>query len=345
MFDDLVGNERVKEVLRRMLRQGRVPGALLFTGEAGLGKSLFALELARAINCRTPRGVDACGKCPSCTRTGKFVFPAHDDRDAHKKVVWSEHKDVGMLRPYNRNILVDAVRDLETESNFRPAEGRARVFLIEGAERLNDSSSNALLKTLEETPPTTHIILITDRHAGLLQTIRSRCQVIRFAPLGVDELEKHLVENRIRAGEEARLAAHLASGRPGLAIELNLDDYRARREWALGIVEALVESGDRAKLLRAAEELSDAKSKDEFEPRLDALETLTRDIWILSNDGANARIVNYDMRERLDALSRKLRPTRAASWMARVEELRGKLEVNVNRRVAADALLLAMSFD
>lgn len=345
MFDDLLGNARVKEALRRMLREGRVPGALLFTGEAGLGKNLFALELARALNCRTPRGVDACGACSSCTRTGKFLFPAHDDRDAHKKIVWSEHRDVGLVRPYNRNILVDAVRDLETESNFRPAEGRARVFLIEGAERLNDSSSNALLKTLEETPATTHIILITDRHAGLLRTIRSRCQVIRFAPLGVGELERHLVESRRRASEEARMAAHLAGGRPGLAFDLNLDVYCARREWALAVVEALLETGDRARLLRAAEELSDAKSKEEFEPRLDVLETLIRDLWLLSNDGAEARIVNYDLRERLAALSRDLLPRRAARWMARVEELRGKLEVNVNRRVAADALLLAMTYD
>ncbi|HEX7958034.1 MAG TPA: hypothetical protein VF508_13890, partial [Pyrinomonadaceae bacterium] len=123
MFDSLVGNERAKEILRRMLGQGRVPGALLFAGEAGLGKRLFALELARALNCRARRGVEACGVCPVCERVGRFQFPAADDRDEHKKVIWSEHRDVGVVRPYNRNILVDAVRDLERESNFRPVEG------------------------------------------------------------------------------------------------------------------------------------------------------------------------------------------------------------------------------
>ena len=66
MFDRLVGNERAKETLRRMLRQGRVPGALLFAGDEGLGKQLFALELARALNCRARRGVEACGVCPTC---------------------------------------------------------------------------------------------------------------------------------------------------------------------------------------------------------------------------------------------------------------------------------------
>src|SRR5215218_5209305 len=200
MFDSLIGNERAKETLRKMLRLGRVPGALLFVGEEGLGKRSFALELARALNCKDRRGVEGCGACPACERIVKFQYPAADDKDEFKKVIWSEHRDVGMVRPYNRNILVDAVRDLERESNFRPAEGAARVFIIEQAECHNppaankDSAANALLKTLEEASPTTHIILITSRPSGLLPTIRSRCQTVRFAPLAPEELESFLVK-------------------------------------------------------------------------------------------------------------------------------------------------------
>src|SRR5688500_15782641 len=120
MFDTLVGNERAKQTLRRMLGQGRVPSALLFAGEEGLGKKLFALELARALNCRSRRGVEACGACPACARVGRVQWPASDDKDAHEKVIWTDHRDVGFVRPYNRNILVKAVRDLERECNFRP---------------------------------------------------------------------------------------------------------------------------------------------------------------------------------------------------------------------------------
>src|SRR5687768_7016794 len=101
MFDSLIGNERAKESLRRMLRLGRVPGALLFAGDEGLGKKLFALELARALNCTARAGVEACGSCPACARVGKFQLPAEDDREAHKKVIWSEHKDVGLVIPYS----------------------------------------------------------------------------------------------------------------------------------------------------------------------------------------------------------------------------------------------------
>ncbi|HJQ32866.1 MAG TPA: DNA polymerase III subunit delta' [Pyrinomonadaceae bacterium] len=346
MFDTLFGNERAKETLRRMLKRGRVPGALLFAGEEGLGKKLFALELARALNCTSRRGVEACGVCPACVRIGKFQLPASDDREEHKKVIWSEHRDVGLVRPYNRNILVDAIRDLERESNFRPVEGAARVFLVEHAESMNESASNALLKTLEESPPTSHIILITPRPAGLLPTIRSRCQTVRFAPLAAEELERQLVKTKKRAGEEARLAAQLSGGRPGVALGLNLDEYRARREAMLGVVEALAASGgDRARLLRAAEELGDAKNKDEYEPRLDALEILVRDLWLLSLGAAEAQLVNRDLRESLARMAASLRPARAARWLTRIEDLRGQLAVNVNRRAATDALFLSMSSD
>src|ERR1043165_5043631 len=215
MFDTLVG-------------QGRVPGALLFAGEEGLGKRLFAVELARALNCRARRGVEACGVCPSCKRVGRFA-PPPSERHAYKKGLWSEHADVGRVLPFNRNIYVEAIRDLERECNFRPVEGAARVFLIEDAGHLNDASSNALLKTLEEATPTTHLVLIPSRPASLLPTIRSRCQVVRFAPLAVEELEGYLIKTHRRAGEEARLAAHLAPARPGVALGLNLDTSRARR--------------------------------------------------------------------------------------------------------------------
>ena len=345
MFDSLVGNERAKETLRRMLRQGRVPGALLFAGEEGLGKKLFALELARALNCRSRRGVEACGVCPACARTGRIRPPAPDDKDEYKKLIWSEHRDVGVVLPYNRNIYIEAVRDLERESNFRPAEGSARVFLVENAENLRDASANALLKTLEEAPPTSHIILITSRPAGLLPTIRSRCQTVRFAPLAPEELEGHLVREGKRAGGEARLATQLSGGRPGPALGLNLDAYRARRDAMLAVVEALASAGDRVRLLRAAEELGDAKNKEEYEPRLDALEILVRDLWLLSLGGGESQLVNRDLRERLARLADGLRPARAARWLSRIEELRGQLAFNVNRRAATDALFLSMSAD
>ena len=75
MFDHLTGNQRVKDILRRMLKDGRVPGPLLFAGDGGIGKKLFALELAKALNCQTPKGVEACDRCSSCVRIRQLEVP------------------------------------------------------------------------------------------------------------------------------------------------------------------------------------------------------------------------------------------------------------------------------
>jgi DNA polymerase-3 subunit delta' len=343
MFDRLVGNKSAKDVLRRMLAQGRVPGALLFAGEESVGKFQFAVELAKALNCLHPRGAEACDKCSACLRIPRFAPPPTEDNERGRHIAWSAHQDVGVLRLEKSVIRVEQAREVERESNYRPREGRARVFIIDPAEKLNDNAANALLKTLEDFAPTSHLILVTSRPASLLPTIRSRCQMIRFAPLDTAEIEAHLVRHKLRGGEDARLVARLARGRLGEALELNPDVHREHRALMLGVLESLLASpADVARLLRATEELSDAKRKDDFASQLDALSTLIHDAWLLSLD-AGAEIVNDDIRERLARLAADLTNARASRWLAQVEELRARLAVNVNRRAATDALFLSMA--
>jgi DNA polymerase-3 subunit delta' len=343
MFSTLIGNDRGKEALRRMLEARRVPGALLFAGEEGVGKRRFALELAKALNCRTPVGVEACGHCPACVRAEEFEFPSSEDKDAHKKIIWSAHPDIGMAISYKRAILVDAMRDLEREANFRPYEGAARIFLIEEADKLNEASSNALLKTLEEPPATSHIILITSRPAALLPTIRSRCQTLRFSPLKPAEIEAHLLKTKKISREDARLLARVAAGSVGRALGTDLEEYREQRDEMLGVLNALVLTNDRVSLLRASEEITDAKRKDEYEPRLDVLETLIRDVWSLALQAAPERVVNEDIRPQLEKIAARVEGRRAARWITEIERHRERLDVNINRKVATDALFLAMT--
>src|SRR5881392_1282239 len=118
MFSTLIGNEEVKQALRQLLTGGRVPGSLLFTGESGIGKKLFALELAKALNCRNRVGVEACDECSSCTRISRSTFPPFSDVDDDKeRMIWSEHADVAMARAYKNIIRVPVMRELEREAN------------------------------------------------------------------------------------------------------------------------------------------------------------------------------------------------------------------------------------
>ena len=343
MLDQLTGNERVKKLLKRILEARRLPGALLFAGEDAIGKKLFALEIAKALNCRSPRGVEGCGQCPSCVRIGKFNYPQSSESDDWKEIIWTDHADVGMVVAPKRVLLVEQMRLIEREANYRPYEGKARVFLIEDADKLNDASANALLKVLEEPPHTSHIVLLTSRPAMLLPTIRSRCQMIRFSPLTAAEIETHLVRNKIASPNEARIRARVARGSLGRAVAQDLDSFNEQRKAMLQVLQALSISEDRIQLLRSAEELNEAKYKDEYESRLDILETLIRDAWILSLRTPDESIVNEDLLPQLKKISGSLDRRRPSGWISQIEEMREQLIVNINRKAATDALFLTMA--
>jgi DNA polymerase III subunit delta' len=343
MFDQLTGNDRVKQLLRRMLGSGRVPGALLFSGEEGVGKKLFAVEIAKALNCRTPHGVEACGKCPACLRMSRFNFPQSEDSEDWKKIIWTDYGDVGMVVAPKRVLLVEQMRHIEAEANFRPFEGKARVFIVDDADKLNEPSANALLKTLEEPPTTSHIILITSRPAMLLPTIRSRCQAIRFSPLTTAEIEQHLLKNKLATAAEAGLRARAGNGSIGRALAGDLESFKERRDAMLQVLTALAITGDHSRLLRLAEEMNEARHKDEYEFGLELLETLIRDALMLSLGVDSARVINADVLPQLQKISEKIDSRSATSWITRIEELREQLIVNVNRKPATDALFLSMA--
>jgi DNA polymerase III subunit delta' len=343
MFDELTGNSRVKEVLRRMLKNGRVPGSFLFSGEEGIGKKLFALEIARALNCRTPVNIEACGNCPSCTRIARLNYPEREDSDDWNQIIWSDHPDVGIVIAPKRVLRVQQMRQIEREANFRPFEGKARVFLIDEADKLNDASANALLKILEEPPPSSYIILLTSRPAMLLPTIRSRCQIIRFAPLAPADIESHLNRNKLADKTTAQLRARAAAGSIGRALAGDIETFNDQRKAMLKVLNALVVSNDRAQLLRSAEQLNEAQYKEEFEDRLEVLETLIRDAWMLSLDADSDRLVNVDLLPELEKISRQMNPSDGASWILLIEDMREQLIVNINRKVATDSLFLTMA--
>lgn len=343
MFKKLIGNNQVKEILRRFVANGRVPNSLMFAGDEGVGKRQFALELAKALVCTDPTDGEACEVCPACLRADSFKFPKSDDKDAHKRVIWSDHPDVGTIIAYNRNILVDAIRHLESEANFQPYEANSRFFIIDDADKMNDASSNALLKTLEEPPSTSHIFLITSRPDSLLPTIRSRCQTLRFAPVSTEEIEKYLIDERAFTHDEAKLSARLARGSIGRAVTIDVEKFKTRREKMLSAIRNVIETGDVAALLRISEEMNDAKNKEHFEENLDILQSLVHDVWTVKISGDAARIVNTDLAAGLAHLAAESGRADMPSWLMSIETMRQNFIVNINRKVATDALFVSMA--
>jgi DNA polymerase-3 subunit delta' len=343
MFKNLVGNDHVKLTFGRLIGKGRVPNSLLFAGDDGVGKRTFAIELIRSLLCHDAEKADPCGVCSACIRAATFQMPKPDDKDAFKRVIFSDHPDVGMVVAQNRTIAVDAIRHLESEANYRPYEAANRFFIIDNADKMNDPAANALLKTLEEPPEGAHIFLITSRPDSLLPTIRSRCQTIRFSPVDSTEIEKYLIEQRAFTHDEARLAARCSRGSIGRAVSINVEKFRKLRERMLTVITNAIETHDLAGLLRISEEMNDAKNKETFEESIDILTSLLHDIWMIRISGDVARAVNSDLESRLMVLSLCSQAAEIPLWLAEIESMRENFLVNLNRKIAADALFARMA--
>ena len=216
-WQSLRGHDRVVESLRRAARQGRLPHALLFVGPEGIGKHTFALRLAQALLCeRVPEAdLDPCGICPGCLQ-----------------VMAGTHPDVlRVSRPEDRQELpIRVIRDLCIDLGLKPMSGKRKVAIVDDADDLNDEAANAFLKTLEEPPPGSTLILVGTSAEGQLDTILSRCRVVRFDPLGESELAGVLLEQGFAETEdEARRLARLGEGSVARALGLadpTLIDFR-----------------------------------------------------------------------------------------------------------------------
>jgi DNA polymerase-3 subunit delta' len=212
-FDNIIGHDLQKNLLRRAIAEERVSHSYLFSGLDGLGKRLVALGLAKILNCLTlvsTTDVDsnkAGCDCNSCRKIDKGIHP---------DVFVIEYKGL-------RDIKVDQIReDVEDRLYFKPFEGRYKVAIVDEADRMSHSAQNAFLKTLEEPPDESIIILLTSSPQSLLPTIRSRCQSLRFEGIPIELIVEELKTRRGLSGEESTMIAFLSEGSLGRA--LNLDD-------------------------------------------------------------------------------------------------------------------------
>jgi len=313
-FSDVIGQDRAIAVLRRSIAMDRVAHAYLFTGVEGCGKRKSALAFVQAVFCGRD---EACGVCPSCRR-----------------VAGGQHPDLHILEPDGAFIKIDQVRELQKELSYRPFEAPKKACIIDGAERFNLSSGNALLKTLEEPPGAALMILIATEASAVLPTILSRCQALAFQPLPGGLIETRLVLDGFSA-ESARVAATLCGGSLKRGIEIATDGVLEGRGSFLARVTAL-SLGDAASLFAAAEEF--AADKEGLPGLLELLLSFLRDILIYrSTPGA---LTNADLAPLIAREAARCSEARIMELIEQLIAMRRMFARNVNARLALEVFFM-----
>jgi DNA polymerase-3 subunit delta' len=327
-WDRIIGQSRVKDLLRRTLASKRVAHAYLFFGGEGVGKDAAAIEFARALNCQT-KNVDPCGECNSCRKIEllqhpnlKLIFPlpiGKNEKSGDDPVEVLSDDQVSAVQeqlrlkaqnPYHRIsvpkanfIKINSVRDLRRDAALSTFEGGKKVFLLSNAETMNAEASNSLLKTLEEPSSDSLFILTVSQKEQLLETIISRCQLIQFDPLGDQEIRASLISREHVEPEQASLIARLARGSYGVALEMLSVDIVAQRQEVVQFLR-LVLGSLKAPLATDIERIGTLGDRGAVERWLKMLEVWLRDALVLREHGEGC-LVNIDHTKELKSFTEK----------------------------------------
>ncbi len=318
-FSQIVGHERVLQQLRAAIASDRPAHAYLLSGPPGIGKRTVAAAFAAGLLCEAPANGDACGRCDQCTR-----------------VAAETHPDLVVVRREEgrRDIRTEQAREVTRWLTLRPLMAQRKVAVIEEAECLNEHGQNALLKTLEEPPGASVLLLAATDASLLLPTVRSRCQRLRLDPLPAELVEKILIARGAPA--EARAAAVArAGGSPGRALALLDDPDRAARTRMLDQLAALPHA-TAADLSATAQALA----RDDVDVALETAVTWYRDVLGLVVEGPEAALRNADADALLRTTANRLpAPTVLRALDAACDTIRA-VERNANRALALETMLL-----
>ena len=323
-WDAVLGHEKPRARLVRLLREGRVPHALLFSGPQGVGKKKTALALAAALLCSAPKDGLACGTCKSCKALAAGTHP-----DLYAVLP----EQAGKATP---SVKIEQIRAMRGEASRAPLLSGRRVVLIDDAETMNDAASNALLKTLEEPVGATTFLLITGARQAVLPTIVSRCTGVMFGPLDTESIARILEAHGVT--EEARGAlAALSDGSAGHALRLFAEDALPLRDDAMTALESLPRLSVEAVFALGAR--LGALERGRLLEWFRYLRLFLRDL--LAIYGGSSTLWNGDFETRLFALSGALSEAQAFLIAKEATEAARRLRTsNASPRLVVEGFLL-----
>jgi len=328
----VVGQPKAVELLRRSVEAGRLSHAYLFVGRRHVGKMTLALELARAVNCEAEER--PCGQCSSCAR---ILAGNHADIQVVAKLA-AENSNNGSLK---KEIGIGQIRELGRAASLRPYEGRYRVFIIDGAEYLNQESANCLLKTLEEPPPNVILALLASSDSALLPTITSRCQRVGLLPVPAPLIEQELVSRRGVEAEQARVLSRVCRGAIGWAISAAtsgslLEERRHSLDELIGLINSDLD-GRFAYAAQLAAQFG--RSRDSIFVALERWLGWWRDV-LLVREGAAEFVADVDYLDMLQRQATSFTLAEIRGAMEAIKRAAEELERNANPRLVLEVLML-----
>jgi len=343
---DIIGQENAINILQGCIAKKRIPHALLFVGDEGIGKRLTAINFAKALNCQkevmksgsdevmelpliTPShsdsftsslppfitSLDSCDQCPSCTKIDK-----------------GNHPDVFIIGPEGDGgqIKVSVIRELEESLSYKPFEGNYKIAIIDNADKMNQEASNAFLSTLEAPPPQSILILISSRPDMLLATIRSRCQRISFTPLPLDAMTNLLKEKFRKLDHgQALLLSTLSGGRVGYALN---EDLMLQRDRSFNMLQKM--------LNRFEEEIRDDRVS--MEEWFDWVQVWLRDMAVLKATERADLLINRGMDGELKAIAETATLKDILKLARELYNIRINLNFNLNEKLTLNYTSLLM---
>jgi DNA polymerase-3 subunit delta' len=303
-----------------MLQKRTIPTALLFTGVNGIGRQKTARALGMALNCSSPVGVSACGKCSSC-----------------RKALSGSHPDIVTVEPDGVFIKIDQVRNISRQLRFAPLEGNWRIVIINDAQAMNLEASNAMLKILEEPPKRTVIVLTATQTTDLLPTIVSRCQQIAFRPIPYDKVAQLLMEVQGLDRQTATTLAISTKGSIGRALSVHGETWSG---WRNSLLEQMATLSPESiqPVFALAEALS--RDKDRLADALDMIMTWFRDVLMCKI--SPERIINEDFRAKVQLASQGQAVNSLIEKVGAVHSAQNAISQNANARLTLEVMLMRL---
>ncbi len=330
-FRDLINQQHACSLLRGALRSGRIAHAYLFVGPSGVGRLTTARAFAQALLC-SAGGDDACGRCAACHKAGSGTHP-----------------DLRILSPSGRTetgaerraVGIDQIRELKRDAAYPPYEARWKVFIVEDAEAMRAEAANSLLKVLEEPLPGVIIILIAESIAGVLPTLVSRSQLVRFSFVSAPEIAHALTERAGVPAERARYLAALSGGRVGAAlVAAGTGEEPFERRADVVATLAALGHGDVVARLDAAEAV--ARQRDAIERWLDVALLWIRDVVVWQETQDPALLVNLDSRPKIEEWAGRVPGEKLRRTAEAIEEAKANLRRNLNSRLVLEVLFIRL---